>query len=135
MEKGLFHRNQNIDKLSHIFCQIEIFPVADVKTPPVFYALNRVDAAKRMDFRRHFNVINRTDEDGVAGDGGSFSHLNAAGLKKDFRLNVIGDKQPVLGDSDAVSRLAADKLFILGFGDVNRSSRGNPFGYSRVFAG
>ena len=135
MEKRLLYLSKNLNKISHIFGKIKVLSMADVKTAPVFNALYGINVTVRMNLRGHFDIVYGTNKHRITGKGGAFGNLNAGGFQKNFRLDIIGDKQPVLGGSNAVSWFAANKKLVLCFQDGDLCTGRNSFGNVRIFTG
>ena len=65
VKKWFFQTGKDFDKISHIFRQIQLFPVADIEAAPLFDSLNGVNTAARIQLRRHFYIVDGTNHNGT----------------------------------------------------------------------
>ena len=115
LQEGVFHLGENVDKIPHIFGQIEILPVTDIAVPFAVNILEGIDMGLGAETIVLFDVVEGADHDGIAGNGDFFLDLNAGSLQKDFGGNVVGCEKAVLDGPHTVTDFVGDKMFIFGF--------------------
>ena len=89
--------------------------MADVEVAVVFNSLDRIGDAVWQKFRRHVDVVLRADHHGVTGNRSALGDFDADRLKQDLWLDVLLDKEAILGVADTVSGFDIDKSLILCF--------------------
>ena len=135
MQERLFYIGQDVDKIPHIFGELQIFPVAEIEASLVFNTFDGVNGTVRVQFRRHLHIVDGADHDSVAGNGGALANFNAGSLQQDVWLDVVSCKKLFLYRIHIMSRTAGNEFFMPGFADLNRGSGWNAFGQISVAAG
>ena len=77
MQEGLIYLRQDVDEVTHIFGEIQVFSVAEIKASLILNPLDGINRTIRIQLRGHFDVVDRTDHHSVTGDGGTFTDFNA----------------------------------------------------------
>ena len=79
--------------------EVLIFPVTEVKMPPLLHTDQGIDHTGPFQLGRNINVVLRTEEDGLAGPHRVFCDLYALGLKENVGGDVGVRKESVLGNA------------------------------------
>ena len=80
MQEGLIYLRQDVDEVTHIFGEIQIFSVAEIKASLILNPLDGINRTVRIQLRGHLHIVDGADHNCIAGNGSTLANLNAGGI-------------------------------------------------------